>query len=89
MSPICVVSHTYAWEISLKLGQKFREAFHSSLEGSGWFRMVWDGKSGPFHEAFSMRLKAAVSGAALRDWLAEAGAWNLFLGQTRQRTEDL
>lgn len=40
MSPICVVSHTYALETRLR--------------------------------------KAAVSGAALRDWLAEAGAWNLF-----------
>ena len=42
MSPICVVSHTYALETRLTLGQKFREVFHSSLEGSGWFRMVQD-----------------------------------------------
>ena len=53
--------------------------------------MVQDrpGRKKRLHEAFSVRRKAAVSGAALRDWLAEAGAWNLLLGRTRHRTEDL
>jgi hypothetical protein len=72
----------------VRSSEKFSIVLWKVQDGSGSFGTEQAAKSG-LHEAFSVRRKAAVSGAALRDWLAEAGVWNLLLGRTRHRTEDL